>query len=62
MLTSGFVFNIDENATVSESFIASGTTLNPGDRVSYDIESTASQIEKISELDNSLARRLRLGR
>ena len=38
VLTSGFVFNIDENATVSESFIASGTTLNPGDRVSYDID------------------------
>lgn len=38
VLTSGFVFNMDENAAATESFIASGTTINAGDRVSYDID------------------------
>ncbi len=38
VLTSGFVFNMDENATATDSFTASGTTVNAGDRVSYDID------------------------
>ena len=37
VLTSGFVFVMDESATASDSFTASGTTINAGDRVSYDI-------------------------
>ncbi|MFI4856018.1 MAG: hypothetical protein ACIAQF_13685 [Phycisphaerales bacterium JB065] len=39
ILTSGFVFNIDQTATVTGgSFISGGTTISPGDRVSYDID------------------------
>ncbi len=39
VLASGFVFNIDQDATVTGgSFVSGGTTINAGDRVSYEID------------------------
>lgn len=38
VLASGFVFSMDEDATATDTFTASGTTVNAGDRVRYDID------------------------